>query len=220
MATQTPIRREAPAPPPAPPAESRPQGVLVGAGGDPLVVGLIFFGIAALALGMALIGRPTSSQGAILPILVLGAGLYQLVTTVWAIVLGQSLVAAIFSTFSAFWLSFGTLLLGLGHGWFGITSADVAGAQELYFIAWACLFLLLVIPCLKLPAVYPLAVALVFVANALAASAVFTSSPNLLIAAGAVALTFAFLAFYAWVNVALKAMGSKALPPLGPQLLP
>lgn len=214
MAERTEARHDAP---PAPP---QPQGVVVGSGGDPLIVGLIFFGIAALALGMALIGLPTNSQGAILPILVMGAGLYQLVTTVWAILLGQSLVAAIFSTFSAFWLSFGALLLGLGHGWFGITPADVAGTQELFFIAWACLFLLLVIPCLKLPAIYPLAVALVFAACALAASGVYTSSPNVLTAAGAVALSFAFLAFYAWVHVALKAMGSKTLPPLGPQILP
>jgi uncharacterized protein len=217
MATKTATQYDTPT---APPAEPEPQGVRVGAGGEPLVVGLIFFGIAALALGMSLIGRPTTAQGAILPILILGSGLYQLVTTVWAGLLGRSMVAAIFSTFSAFWLSFGALLLGLGHGWFGITSAGVAGAQELFFIAWPCLFLLLVIPCLKLPAIYPLAVALVFAACALAASGVFVNSPNTLTAAGAVALSFAFLAFYAWVNVALKAMGSKVLPPLGPVLIP
>jgi hypothetical protein len=70
------------------------------------------------------------------------------------------------STFSAFWLSFGALLPGLGHGWFGVSTADVAGTQELYFISWACLFVLLVIPRLKLPAIYPLAVALVFAACA------------------------------------------------------
>jgi uncharacterized protein len=209
--------REVPAPVAsrgAPPPLAQPQEVVIGAG-DPLIVGLVFFGLAALALGMALVGRPTAAQGAILPILLMGAGLYQLVTTVWAILLGQSLVAAIFSTFSAFWLSFGALLLGLGHGWYGIAQADVAGTQELFFIAWACLFLLLVVPCLKLPAIYPLAVFLVFVACALAASGAFTGSENLFTAAGATALTFAFLAFYAWVNVALKVMGSTVLPPLG-----
>lgn len=199
----------------APAASAGPRGVLIGVGGDPLIVGLVFFGIASLALGMVLVGHPTGSQGAILPILIMGAGLYQLVTTLWAILLGQSLVAAIFSTFSAFWLSFGALLLGLGHNWFGIADADTAGAQELFFIAWACLFLLLTIPCLVLPAVYPLAVFLVFVACALAASGAFTGSQNLFTAAGATALTFAFLAFYAWVRVAVEAVGGKALLPLG-----
>lgn len=207
------------APASIPPAPAAPRGVLIGIGGDPLVIGLIFFGIASLALGMVLVGRPTGSQGAILPILIMGAGLYQLVTTVWAIVLGQSLVAAIFSTFSAFWLSFGALLLGLGHNWFGITSGDAAGAQELFFIAWACLFLLLTVPCLALPAVYPLAVFLVFVACAFAASGAFTGSRNLFIAAGATALTFAFLAFYAWVRVAFEGVTGRPLPPLGRPVL-
>lgn len=45
-------------------------------------------------------------------------------------------------------------VLGLDHGWFGISAADATGAQEIFFIAWACLFLFLVIPCLKLPLVY------------------------------------------------------------------
>ena len=200
-------------------APPEPRGVLVGAGGDPLIVGLVFFGLAALALGMSLVGRPTGALGSILPFLIMGAGLYQLVTTLWAILLGQSMVAAIFSTFSAFWLSLATLLLGITHNWLGLGSADAAGAQELFFIAWACLFLLLVIPVLKLPAIYPLAVFLVFVACALSAAGAFTGSENLNTAAGATALTFSFLAFYAWVHVALKAMGGPAYPPLGQPIL-
>jgi uncharacterized protein len=207
----------------APVAEPQPRAVLVGAG-DPLTVGLIFFGIASLALGMSLIGPeidflPARSQAAIIPVLVMGAGLFQIVTTVWAILLGQSLVAAIFSTFAAFWLSFSALLLGLGHNWYGVTPADVESAQEVFFIAWACLFLFLTIPCLVLPAVYPLAVGLVFVACSLAASAVFKGSQNLFTAAGATALTFAFLAFYSWVHVTLKSVGVTALPPLGRPIL-
>jgi uncharacterized protein len=210
------------APTPVPPAQ--PQGVVVGAGGDPLSVGLIFFGIAALALGMSLVGPeldflPASSQATIIPVLVMGAGLFQVITTVWAMLLGQSLVAAIFSTFSAFWLSFSALLLGLGHNWYGVAPADSATAQEVFFIAWACLFLVLTIPCLALPAIYPLAVGLVFVACSLTAAAVFEGSQNLFTAAGATALTFAFLAFYSWVHVALKSVGVAALPPLGRPLL-
>jgi len=78
----------------APVAEPQPRGVVVGAGGDPLSVGLIFFGIASLALGMSLIGPeldflPARSQAAIIPILVMGAGLFQIVTTVWAILLDR-----------------------------------------------------------------------------------------------------------------------------------
>ncbi len=199
----------------APMREHGPQGVVVGVGGDPLAVGLVFFGIAALALGMALVGRPTGAVGGILPILIMGAGLYQLVTTVWALLLGQSLVAAIFSTFSAFWLSFGALVLGLGHNWFGVASGDAAGVQELFFIAWAVLFLFLTVPCLWLPAIYPLAVFLVFVACALSAAGTHLGSGNLLTAAGATALTFAFLAFYAWTSILVAEIAGRRMLPLG-----
>jgi len=48
---------------------------------------------------------------------------------------------------------------------------------------------------------------------------VFNGSHNLLTAAGATALTFAFLAFYAWVHVTLKSVGVTALPPLGRPIL-
>jgi len=76
-----------------PAAELEPRGVLVGADGDPLSIGLIFFGIGALALGMSLIGPTTTFLPA------------QSQDAMWATLLGQSLVAAIFSTFAALWLS-------------------------------------------------------------------------------------------------------------------
>lgn len=204
---------------PEPPSPPAPAGVLIGLGGDPLIVGLIFFATASVTLGMALVGLPSSDLGSAVPFMLVGSGLFQLIVTVWAIILGQSLVAAIFSTFSAFWLSLSLLLLGLTHGWFGIAPANAVNAEELYFVAWACLFLFLTIPCLKLPLVYPLAVGLVFVAVALTACGAFTGSANVTTAAGATVLTFAFLAFYAWTNVALTAVGVKRVPPLGPVVL-
>jgi succinate-acetate transporter protein len=206
-------------PPQQPPGPPPPRGVLVGAGGDPLIVGLIFFGIASLVLGVALIGIIPATLGGIVPILVVGAGLFQLLTTLWAIYLAQSMVAAIFSTFSAFWLSLSALLLGLDHGWYAIPPEQAAYAKGLFFIGWACLFFFLTIPCLRLPITYNLAVALVCVATALAAAGSFTGSAGVLTAAGAVALTFSFLAFYGWTNVALTAAGGTPFPPLGKPLL-
>lgn len=201
-------------------SEAPAAGVVLGAGGDPLTVGLIFFGIGSLAVGMALIGLvPMAALGAVIPIIAFGSGLFQIVVTVWAIVLGMSLVAVIFSTFAAFWLSLAALLLGLGHGWYGIPAANVAGTQAIYFIAWACLFAILVIPCLWLPVIYPSAVFLVFVAMAFIAAAQFVSSPWLIRAAGAMALTFAFLAFYSFVSQGVTAMTGRAGLPLGRPLL-
>jgi succinate-acetate transporter protein len=197
-----------------------PTGVVLGTGGDPLTVGLIFFGIASLVVGMALVGVvPAAALGAVIPIIALGAGLFQLVVTLWAIILGLSIVAVIFSTFSAFWLSLAALLLGLQHGWYGVPAEDLAGAQAIYFIAWACLFAVLVIPCLWLPVIYPAAVFLVFVAMAFMAAAQFAGSPWLITAAGVTALVFAFLAFYSFVSQGIAAMGGRARLPLGRPLL-
>lgn len=215
-------RHEAPPPParedtPAPTVTA----VTVGAGGDPLIVGLPVFAVGSLALGMALAGFvPATALGAIVPIIVLGTGLYQLVVTVWAALLGQSIVAGIFGTFSGFWLSLGALLVGLQHGWYGIAVAQAGATQELFFIAWGCLFAFLLIPCLRLPAVYPAVVGLVVAALALAAASLQTGVAELLTVAGYIILVFAFLGFYAFVNVGLTAMGAKKpFPPLGKPLI-
>lgn len=209
------VERALPAEPPA------PTGVVVGAGGDPLIVGLPIFAVGSLALGMALMGFvPATALGAVVPIIVLGTGLYQLVVTAWSAILGQSIVAGIFGTFSGFWLSLGALLVGLQHGWYGIPAASVGSAEEMFFICWGCLFAFLLIPCLRLPAMYPTIVALVVAALALAAAAVHTGVTELLAVAGYVILTFAFLGFCAFVNVGLTAMGArKPFPPLGRPVL-
>jgi succinate-acetate transporter protein len=199
-----------------------PTGVVVGAGGDPLIIGLPIFAIGSLALGIALIGKvvPVTALGAIVPIVMFGTGLLLLVVTIWAALLAQTMVAGITGTFSGFWLSLGALLVGLQHNWYGIAPAQAAATQELFFIAWGALFLFLLIPCLRLPAVYPLVVALVVAATALAATFAHTGNTNLLTIAGYVILTFAFLGFYAFINVALTATGAKRpMPPLGRAVL-
>lgn len=206
------VERTAPSPPP------EPTSVVIGGGGNPLIVGLPIFAVGSLALGMALVGVvDTTALGAVIPIVLFATGLYLLVCTVWAAVLGQTIVAGICGTFSGFWLSFGMLLFGLTHNWYGILPAHVANTQELFFIAWGCLFVFLLIPCLLLPAVYPLVIGLVVAALALAATAVHVGDADLLKAAGYVTLVFAFFGFYAFVHVGLEAMGAKrAFPPLGP----
>ncbi|TNC24866.1 GPR1/FUN34/YaaH family transporter [Amycolatopsis alkalitolerans] len=198
-----------------------PTDIVVGAGGDPLIVGLPIFAVGSLALGMALIGVvPATALGAVIPIVLLGTGLFLTIVTVWAALLAQTMVAGITGTFAGFWLSFGALLLGLGHNWYGIGAADVAATQTLFFIAWGSLFLFLLVPCLRLPMVYPAVVALVVVTLALAAAGARTGDANLMKTAGYVVLVFTLLGFGAFVNVALTAMGAKRpFPPLGRPLI-
>ncbi|HEX3813860.1 MAG TPA: GPR1/FUN34/YaaH family transporter [Mycobacteriales bacterium] len=194
-----------------------PTGVQVGTGGDPLIVALPIFAVGSLALGMALIGVvDATALGAVVPIIMFGTGLYLMLVTFWAALLGQSIVAGICGTFSGFWLSLGALLLGLTHNWYGIVPTQVAKTEELFFIAWGCLFVFLLIPCLLLPAVYPAIVALVVVALGFAAASAHTGNADLLKTAGYIILVFAALGFYAFVNVGLTSMGAKRpFPPLG-----
>ncbi|MGH7103477.1 MAG: hypothetical protein ACREFJ_13880 [Acetobacteraceae bacterium] len=186
-------------------------GVHIGSGGSPLILGLPVFGIASVALGMGLIGKPTGF-GVIVPIILFTTGLYQLVTVGWAIILGQSIVAAIFGLFSGFWLSLGVLLLGLHLGWLDIAKDAVPASLELFFISYTILFAFLIIPCLWLPWLFPLTVLLVAVALALAAAGAYAI-------AGYFVLAFAFLAFWEFINVSVTAMGAKGFPPLGKPLI-
>ena len=204
-------------------APGHPANVVVGGGGDPLILALPIFAVGALALGIALTGvmLPLAALGAVLPIVLFATGIGLMVSTVWALLLGQTMVAGITGTFGGFWLSMGGLLLGLTHNWFGLAPEVAAQTQEMFFICWACLFMFLLVPSLKLPAVYPAIVGLVVVALALAATALQVGDATLLEWAGYVTLAFAFLGFYAFVNVGLTAMGArKPFPPLGKPLMP
>lgn len=215
------VRNLVEGPPAAPAAVPAPTGVLVGAGGDPLIVGLPIFAVGSLILGMTLVDVfDNATLGGIVPIIMFGTGFFLAIVTVWAAVLGQTIVAGITGTFSGFWLSLSALLLGLAHNWYAIPLTGFADTQEMFFIAWGCLFLFLLIPCLMLPMIYPLVVALVVAACALAAASIHTTEPDLLKAAGYVTFVFAGLGFLAFVNVGLTAMGAKKpFPPLGPALL-
>lgn len=202
-------------------APAQPTGVLVGAGGDPLILGLPIFAIGSLILGMVLVGVvDLTALGSIVPIILGATGLMLLVVTVWAAMLGQTMVAGITGTFSGFWLSLSLLLLGLVHNWYGLVLPQVPNVQEMFFIAWGCLFVFLLIPSLFLPAIYPLIVALVVAALALAATAAHNLDNDLFKAAGYVTFVFALLGFLAFVNVGMTAMGAKKpLPPLGPAIM-
>lgn len=191
--------------------QEQPVGVHVGVGGDPLVLGLPVFAVASLALGMGLLGLP-SGLNIVAPLIILTTGLFQLVTTGWAINLGQSLVATIFGLFSGLWLTLGFIIIGTQHGWYGLPSGGAGAALELIFICYASLFFFLIIPCMRLPLIFPVIVALIVAALALAAAGDSTI-------AGILALIFSFLGFWSWLNVAQTAAGAqKSWPPLGKPL--
>ncbi len=196
-----------------------PIGVLIGAGSDPLMMGLPAFIVGWTCVGLALVGVvPAAAVGGIVPILLLGTAVFQLLAAVWAFLLGQSLVAAIFGVFSGIAFSFCLFLLGLFHNWFAIPAADVSGVEALFTISWGIVSVLLAWIMFKLPAVYGAIMIFVLTAFGLLSAAYLTGNANLVTAGGAAVLAFSALGAYAWLNVASEASGGPAWPPLGPPL--
>ncbi|MGH8112305.1 MAG: GPR1/FUN34/YaaH family transporter [Rhodanobacteraceae bacterium] len=190
----------------------QPIGVHVGKGGDPLMLGLPVFAVASLALGMGLMGIP-AGLAIVAPLIIITTGIFQIVATVWAILLGQSLVATIFGLFSGLWMTLGFILIGSAHGWYGVPADGMMAAEQLIFMSYAALFFFLTIACLRLPVIYPITMILIVAALALVAAG-FDAI------AGYIALTFSFLAFWEWLNAVQTATGAKkAWPPLGKPLI-
>lgn len=196
-----------------------PAGVLIGAGSDPQMLGLPAFIVGWVCVGLALVGVvPTAALGGVIPILLLGTAVFQGISTVWAFLLGQSLVAAIFGLFSGIAFSFSMLFLGLTHNWFAVPAADVPHVEALFTISWGIVFVFLTWIMLKLPAVYGAIMVLVLIALGLLSAGYWTGNTNLVTGAGAAVLAFAALGAWAWLNVASETGGGPARPPLGPPL--
>jgi hypothetical protein len=197
-----------------------PTGVVVGAGGNPIVLGLACFAIAATCLGMVLIGVvPLTALAIIVPIIAGATGFFQIIATVWAVVLGQTFVAVVFGLFSGFWWSLTMLLIGLGHNWYGIAAADVARCECVFFIAWTVMFFFLLIPSLRLPAVYPAIVTDVVITLIVVTVAVWNTSANSFKVGGWVLLAGAVLGFVGFLNNASVSLGGPPSPSLGPPIV-
>ncbi len=198
-------------------APAEPTGVVIGAGSDPIMLGLPAFCAGWTAVGLTLVGViPMSALNGVIPILLLGTAVFQFVAVIWAIALGQSLVAEIFGIFSGIAFSMSMLLLGVTHNWFAIPAANVAHVEALFAICWGIICVFLTWIMLKLPAVYGVLMVFVVAALGLLAAGFWTGGANLVTAGGAAVLAFDALGFWAWLNVASVAGGGPSTPPLGP----
>jgi succinate-acetate transporter protein len=139
-------------------------------------------------------------------------GIGLLLATVWAIVVGQSVVAGVFGIFSGFWLSYSALLLGLGHNWFGIAPADITHVVAAFLITWLVIIGLLTVAVLRLPFAFTLVNVLIDLALVLILVGTIQGSASLDKAGGWVALLFAAVGAYLFVGSASVATGGKPLP--------
>ena len=210
---------------PEPPAQSPgavPTEVLLGAGGDPLIFGLPIFVVGSISLGLFLSGYlPAAALAGLVPILGAATSIGLFIATRWAIGLGLSIVAAIFGIFTGFWGSFTLLIIGLTHNWFAVPPTAIVHTELTFYISWDIIIFFLLIPVLRLPAVYIGIIAFVVVALTLVILGLeYPGSVSTFDHLAAISV-FIFAGFggLAFLNVGSIAMGGPAQPSLGPPLL-
>jgi len=193
--------------------------------GDPSIFGLGSFIAGSVALGLSLVGVvPTGVLGAPLAIILAATALGLLMSTVWAAVVGQSAVAAVFGIFGTFWLSYAVLVLALDHTWFAIVPTAVIATVRLFLLTWLIIIVMLTVSTLRLPAAFTAVFVLVDLALLLLLLAWENTSPlgapssGLIKAGGWVVLIFAALGAYLFYGAAQAGTGGKAVP-LGPPLM-
>lgn len=187
--------------------------------GDPLALGLPTFIVGSVALGLVLVGFVSPlGTGASLPIILLATAVGLLISTLWAMAVGQSAVAMILGVFTGFWASYGFLILGLTHGWFGITLIDLRSTQELFLISWIVIMSMLTLATLRLAMAFTAVLFLVDVALICVLVGVINTSANWLKAGGALAFLFATVGVFIFFGTASVATGGKPIP-LGRSIL-
>ena len=187
--------------------------------GDPLALGLPTFIVGSVALGLVLVGFVSPlGTGASLPIILLATAVGLLISTLWAMAVGQSAVAMILGVFTGFWASYGFLILGLQHGWFGITLIDLRSTQELFLISWIVVMSMLTLATLRLAMAFTAVLFLVDVALICVLVGVINTSANWLKAGGALAFLFATVGVFIFFGTASVATGGKPIP-LGRSIL-
>jgi succinate-acetate transporter protein len=181
--------------------------------GDPMMLGLPTFLVGSYALGLTLVGQvPGGLLGAPLPIIMAATATGLFISAIWAIAIGASAVASVFGIFAGFWSSFAALVLGLTHGWFGVTATAVVGTEEMFLTAWLIAIVMLTLATLRLPLAFTAIFTFIDLALLFVLLGVSSASTGDLKTAGVFAIIFATIGVYCFFGQAAAATGGKALP--------
>ena len=183
-------------------------GVILRRFGSPLGAVVIEGFLSRLSFGILGFALPLYAHALGMSLAAIGL----LLATIWAIAVGQSVVACVFGIFSGFWLSYSALLLGLGHNWFGIANADITHSVAAFLITWLVIIGLLTLAVLRLPFAFTLVNVLIDLALVLILVGTIQGSANLAKAGGWAAFLFAAVGAYLFVGSASVATGGKPLP--------
>lgn len=181
--------------------------------GNPAVIGIPLFVVGSIALGLQQVGFVSAAGGgAPIAIVLAATGLGTLLASIWAMTLGQSAVAGIFAIFAGFWLSYAALILGLTHNWFAITAGDATSTVEMFLISWLVIIVLLTVGTLRLPLAFTAVFVLIDLSLLATLLATANASTGLGHLGGYLALAFAAVGAYLFVDAAVQTTGGPALP--------
>jgi uncharacterized protein len=189
-------------------------------GGNPALLGLPALLSGGITLGLWLVGYLDTATlpGGMIPVVTVSSGLFLLVACIWGVRVGQAALAGIFGTFSAFWLSFGFLLLGAINSWFGISTAPSLRTEQLqnvaatFVLSWLIVFATLTVATLRLPLAFTAGFAVVCTTLALVLG--FVVNGNRLFATLGGITTFVVCTIYAYifVDAMSQELGGGAMP--------
>ncbi len=188
--------------------------------GNPAILGLATFLPSGITLGLWLVGYLDTAKlpGGMIAAVLFSAGLFQLVACIWAARIGASTVAGLFGTFSAFWLSFGFLLLGLVNGFLGVstdptaTAAQVQNVQATYVLSWLSVFAVLLVGTLRLPLVFTVGLAFVVATFAFVLTFVLTGASIFAVLGGVTTFAFCVVFGFVLLDAFGQDLGAKAMP--------
>jgi uncharacterized protein len=179
---------------------------------NPALIGLASFLVGAVTIAMVQIGVvPATAVGASMPI-VFAAAVGMWLSAIWAARLGESAAAGINSIVAGFLLSYGLLVMGLVHGWYGLAPTAVASTQKVFLIAWVAVVSVLIVSTLRLPRAFTLLFATVDVSLILGLLGVIQNSENLTKASGWVLLAVSAIVVYFFASSASEVTGGKEFP--------
>lgn len=191
---------------------------------DPLVLGLPLVALGAVALGLQLTGYVNvSSNGSPLALVLAASGLGLFLATVAATRLsaspasspwqaGRSLPTVVLGALALFFLSYGLLILGLLHNWFGIQPVNIQHTVASFQISWIVAFAFLALASTRLPVLFTVLFLAFEVALVLLLISTINSSIGPSKAAGWVALVIAAAAGYVFLAVASATSGGPEYP--------
>ena len=114
--------------------------------------------------------------------------------------------------FGGFWLSYAALLIGLAHGWWGVTPAATVHTVAAFLISWIVIIAVLTAAGLRLPSAFTAIFVLVELALILVLVATVNGSSGLDKAAGIVVFAFAAVGAYVFAGSLSVATGGRPFP--------